>query len=115
MTADTRLIEIIVHAIATTEIDFGISWGHRTPEEQQEVFDKGWSKCDGYNILSKHNYLPSRAVDFYAYVNGKLSYEKLYMEQIYNTIQEAADYLGYEITWGGHWKNFVDLPHIQLR
>ena len=51
-----NLINILLLAIRRTPIDFGIAWkgGLRNAEEQNELFKQGYSKCDGYTLLSKH-------------------------------------------------------------
>ncbi len=50
--------------------DCSIVYGHRTPEEQKELYAQGRTKAgsivthkDGINNLSKHNYNPSLAID----------------------------------------------------
>lgn len=124
-------------SIVDSPIDFGISSGHRTLEEQFELFKKGrefiegkWivvdekkvvTYCDGFNKLSDHNFSPSKAFDYFAYVNGRASWEKKYMTIIGNHIMFIANELKRDkkiqgiIKWGRYYKNFPDFPHIYLR
>ena len=48
-------------------MDVSIREGNRTLEKQQEYFNKGYSKCDGINKRSYHQYTPSMAVDIVPY------------------------------------------------
>jgi peptidoglycan L-alanyl-D-glutamate endopeptidase CwlK len=66
--------------------DCTVLYGHRSPDEQFEIYKQGrelingvWviadkskivTNCDGYKIKSNHNKLPSKAVDVAPYVNG---------------------------------------------
>ena len=72
---DGRLVEISDLAIKICPIDFGIpgDGGIRTPERQQELFNEGLSKCDGFKNKSFHQ--TGLALDVYAYVDGKASWE----------------------------------------
>jgi peptidoglycan L-alanyl-D-glutamate endopeptidase CwlK len=96
---------------------------HRTPSEQFEIFKKGrsfiggkwivvgttFTKIDGIATKSRHNYLPSTAVDFGLFdAQGKYLGESPH----YNWIGEGAKVAG--LTWGGNWTGFVDKPHIEI-
>ena len=48
--------------------DFSVIHGHRTQRQQNELFDKGYSKLRWPD--SKHNLTPSHAVDVIPYVAG---------------------------------------------
>ena len=111
---DSRLIEISDLAIQLTVIDFGIpsSGGLRTREEQRKLFDDGKSKADGTIKLSNHQ--SGRALDFYAYVDGKASWDEYHLAMVAAAFLQAASILGYELEWGGLWKSFKDSPHVQL-
>ena len=111
---DSRLIEISDLAIQLTVIDFGIpsSGGLRTREEQRKLFDDGKSKADGTIKLSNHQ--SGRALDFYAYVDGKASWDEYHLAMVAAAFLQAASILGYELEWGGLWRSFKDYPHVQL-
>lgn len=109
------LIAIVVEAIKTSPIDFGIPQygGVRTAIEQNELFNKGKSKCDGFNRKSYHQ--SGNAFDIYAYVDGKASWKKEYLFTIARHIQTVA-MQRYNVTlqWGGDWTSFRDMPHFQI-
>lgn len=109
---DSRLIEISDLAIQITVIDFGhpADAGLRTAERQKELFDQKSSKCDGYENLSYHQ--SGKALDFYAYVDGKASWEKEHLAMVACAFLQAASILGYRLEWGGLWP--WDMPHVQL-
>jgi len=110
---DHRLIEISDRAIQLSIIDFGIpsSGGLRTIKEQAALFTAGKSKADGRTNKSYHQ--TGRALDVYAYVDGKASWDKLHLALIAAAMLQAASELGYRLTWGGLWK-WQDMPHFQL-
>lgn len=88
---------------------------HRSPAEQQALYAQGRTKSgqivtqiDGVTKLSNHNHNPSRAIDFAILVGGKITWdEKLY--KLAGPFFRAA-----ALVWGGDWKSFKDLPHIEL-
>ena len=117
---DPRLKQIALKAIEITPIDFGIpsDGGLRSAEEQYKLFKLGASKCDGTDKKSKHQAQGlspwSKAIDFYAYVNGRANWNKHYLSVIACSFLQAACELGYIIEWGGLWRSFKDYPHIQI-
>ena len=130
-TCHVDLQTLMNEAIKFCPIDFGISEGHRSVERQQELFKQipPVTSIDGINTLSKHNYKPSKAVDIYAWVNGKLSYNMQYMAFVGGYIMALADRLylsgeiAHKIRWGGNWdgdgeiitdQTLVDLPHFEI-
>jgi peptidoglycan L-alanyl-D-glutamate endopeptidase CwlK len=110
----TNLIKIAERAIQITAIDFGIpeNGGLRTEQIQQKLFTAHLSNADGYKNRSKHQ--DGKALDFYAYVDGKASWEPEYLAYVACAFLQAACELEIKIEWGGLWKNFKDMPHIQL-
>ena len=136
---------IIQWALKFSPVDFGLSEGYRLPAKQFEYFKVGrelknglWIKtgatitnCDGYTLLSNHNYNPSLAFDFYAYVlgNPKLTYDKIHLTAIATTFLNMAKFLlddgliTHNIRWGANWDQdgelfydqvFDDAPHVEL-
>lgn len=112
---DQRLIDIAERAIEITRIDFGIPelGGLRSAPEQRELFKKGLSRCDGYNLESYHQ--SGKALDVYAYVDGKASWETEHLAQVACAMLQAAAELGHALKWGGLWASFKDMPHFELR
>lgn len=112
---DKRIIRIVKLALAITIIDFGIPQygGLRTTGQQRELFKKKVSKCDGITNESAHQ--SGLAFDVFAYVDGSASWDRYHLTQVAAAILQAAGMLGYELEWGGLWKNYVDMPHFQLK
>lgn len=111
---DPRLIEISDLAIQITVIDFGhpADAGKRTAERQNELYLDGKSKADGYDKLSRHQ--SGKALDFYAFVDGKDSWDTEHLAMVAAAFLQAASILGYKLKWGGLWKSFKDYPHVEL-
>ena len=119
------LINITNLAIKLTVIDFGIpaDGGIRTAERQKELFDEGVSNADGVINLSNHQ--SGDALDFYAYVDGKASWESHHLAMVAAAHLQAASMLGIKINWGGFWQRKIpkfkngipygwDMAHIEL-
>ncbi|MCK4822901.1 hypothetical protein KA005_44475 [bacterium] len=122
---DSRLIEISDLAIQLTVIDFGHGnhAGLRIAKEQHQLFLDGLSKADGYDDIGEHQ--SGNALDFYAYVDGKASWQHHHLAMVAAAHLQAASILGYKIQWGGFWqrknpkfKNGIpygwDCAHIEL-
>jgi peptidoglycan L-alanyl-D-glutamate endopeptidase CwlK len=111
---DPRLIEICDLALSLSIIDFGIPGygGIRTALEQHKLFKDNKSKCDGIKKLSKHQ--SGMALDFYAYVDGRASWDEGHLALVAAAFLQAASILGYKLQWGGLWVGFRDMPHVQL-
>ncbi len=109
---DQRLIDILDHALRITVIDFGVpgDGGLRTSERQRELFVAGVSRCDGVTSISNHQL--GLAVDVYAYVDGKASWETEHLALVACAMLQAASHLGYKLSWGGLWP--WDKPHFEL-
>lgn len=111
---DPRLIEISDLAIQLTTIDFGVPefGGLRTPEQQDFLHREGMSKCDGYLKKSRHQ--TGKALDFYAFVDSKASWDREHLAIVAAAHLQAASMLGHKLQWGGLWGNFPDFPHLEL-
>ena len=112
---DERLISITELAITLTNIDFGIpnTGGLRSTEDQAKLSTSGVSKADGRTNKSYHQ--TGKAVDVYAYVDGKASWDKLHLSLIAAAMLQASSQLGFELKWGGLWKSWQDYPHFEIR
>lgn len=111
---DPQLQKVMYRALELSKIDFGIpaTGGKRTKGQQHKLFIEGKSKADGEYKRSKHQ--DGKAVDVFAYVNGKATWESFYMYQIACAVLQAACELGVNVKWGGSWVSFIDLPHFEL-
>ncbi len=112
---DERLIDIAKLALSISPIDFGIPQygGIRSELEQHDLFITGKSKCDGLKIKSYHQ--TGLALDFYAYIDGKASWKKEHLAIVACAFMQAANQLGHKLEWGGLWKSFQDMPHVQIK
>ena len=118
------LITVFTEAIKHSQVDFGIpgSGGLRTPEDQNELFQKNVSKCDGF--LKKSLHQSGDALDFYAYVNGRASWDKVHLSLVAGVIMATAKRLKKEgkinstIRWGGEFSSNTyhgwDMPHFEI-
>lgn len=126
-TCHQELQTIMLEAIKCSDVDFGITHGHRTPEEQFELFKKGrklvngkWeiddrsavvTYMDGFNKKSRHNHYPSHAVDIVAYVNGKYTWDEKHLLYLMGLVKGIANKLfiegkvKHQIKNGANWNN----------
>lgn len=124
-TAEEKL-QVLFNAVIK-ETDCTVIYGHRTPEEQFELFKQGREKKDGWwvkvgktvtnldgNIKkSKHNYFPSKAVDVVPFPldwNDIESFKKLAV-----IVKKKAKELNIDVEWGGDWVSLKDYPHWQVK
>ncbi len=129
-TCHIDLQKIINKAISWSDVDFGVSEGHRTIKRQHELYLKGASRIDGITTKGKHNYTPSLAVDVYAYFNNKAQWDAETITYIMGIVKGASEFLyecgetTHKIRWGGNWdmdgvilidQSFDDLPHHELK
>ena len=96
------LIAVVERAIELTEVDFGVTCGVRTIEEQEANVAAGRSQT----MRSKH--LPqedgySQAVDVVAYVGPEVSWELNLYDDICDAFKTAAEEVGCSIKWGAAW------------
>jgi len=107
-------------------MDFSVIEGLRTVEKQQEYYNKGLSQLDGISKTSYHQDIYgdgySRAVDIVPYHSSAQQWEdeKAYkhLAKIIFSVSQKMLYnqqIKHYIEWGGHWRNFKDLPHWQIK
>jgi len=90
--------------------DFSITCGYRDEETQNNEFGEGDSTKKWPD--SKHNSLPSTAVDVCPYpVDWEDVEEFFYLAGI---IMSVAHCLEIKLKWGGRWTHPKDCPHFQL-
>mgnify|MGYP000044083051 FL=1 len=108
------LIEILDRAMEISIYDFGVpsSGGLRSTEEQAALFTAGVSMADGRTHKSHHQ--TGNAVDVYAFVNGKASWDHEHLSVVAAAMLQASSELGIPLQWGGLWRGFCDRPHFQL-
>jgi len=133
-TCHPDLQKIMRLAIKRSDVDFGITEGHRSVERQKQLYDEGKSKIDGITRKGKHNYSPSLAVDIYIYhpdleTRRKLAYDKVHLAYVGGIISTCAKELyergevSHVIRSGYNWdsdgiidfdQSFDDYPHHEL-
>jgi len=91
------LVNVVLEAIKLTKVDFGVTYGLRTLEEQKELFESGRSQT----MKSKH--LEGRAVDLVAYFGSNVSWELNVYDDICDAMAEAARRHSVAIKWGAAW------------
>lgn len=117
---DPRL-QVLVTRIRDEVVDISLISGYRGPDEQNELFEIGASTLRWPD--SKHNKLPSIAVDLQPYPYPE--YEpKLWgsLGYIAGRAFAIAAEEGFRIRWGGDWdgdgdltdQKFDDLFHLEL-
>lgn len=94
---DQRLVDCVMRAIELSEVDFGVTQGLRTIEEQEALVAKGASKT----MKSKH--IDGLAVDLMAYVAGRGCWELNVYDEIADAMKAAAKELDVPIRWGAAW------------
>ena len=91
------LVEVVKDAIRLTKVDFGVTYGLRTLEEQKRLVAEGRSQT----MKSKH--LEGRAVALVAYFGSDISWELNVYDDICDAMAEAARNQGVAIKWGAAW------------
>lgn len=108
-------LQKVVHkAIALTKVDFGVTCGLRTVEEQKALYAQGRTKPGKivtWTMNSRH--LTGKAVDLVAYKDGKVSWDEKLYKDIAAAMLEAAEMLNVKLVWGGSWDK-PDYPHHEL-
>ncbi len=113
---DIRLRGVIEQAIEI--VDFSVLEGYRGPDRQDEMFRTGQSKLQWPD--SKHNSLPSLAVDIAPYpIDWEDTERFVFLAGVVFTI---AIQNGIDLRWGGDWdgdgfmrdETFRDYVHFEL-
>jgi len=92
-------------------VDCTVICGHRAEEAQNKAVAEGKSQTKWPH--SKHNSLPSRAVDAGPW--PLYWYDLKSFDQFAAVVKTVAAELNIEIEWGGDWVSFKDRPHFQLK
>jgi len=91
------LIRVVTEAIKNTKVDFGVTCGMRTVEEQEKLVASGASQT----MKSKH--LEGRAVDLVAYVGSNITWQLNMYDDLADAMGDAACKLEVPIKWGAAW------------
>jgi peptidoglycan L-alanyl-D-glutamate endopeptidase CwlK len=94
---DAGLITVVNTAIDMTKVDFGVTCGMRTVQEQEALVASGASQT----MKSKH--LEGRAVDLVAYVGPNITWALNMYDDLADAMADAARIHGVPIKWGAAW------------
>lgn len=107
---------IAIVSEAAKELDLIVVCGHRTQLEQDACVDAGTSLLRWPR--SKHNTVPSHAVDLAPYPLNWEDIEsfKLLGRTMLRTASNPfmAGKIRNRIRWGGSWAGFLDFPHYEI-
>lgn len=100
-------------------VDCKVIEGHRPKAEQDEAFNSGKSKLKFPN--SKHNSMPSKAVDVVPWPLDWEDTKRFY--RFGELVVKTAKEMNIDLRWGGDWdgdgdytdQTFNDLVHFELR
>lgn len=119
-TCDPDLILLMTEALAdpACPVDISILEGHRSKARQNRMKAEGKSQLAWPR--SRHNSMPSMAVDAAPYVDGAVSwdwddYHPLadHIKATWARLKTEGKVHG-ELEWGGDWRSFKDGPHWQI-
>ncbi|MFW3388333.1 UNVERIFIED_CONTAM: M15 family metallopeptidase, partial [Kocuria sp. CPCC 205274] len=105
-TIKPKLREVVLKACETMPFDITVIEGIRTLERQKELLKQGATKT----LNSKH--LTGDAVDLAPYPIDWNDTDRFKI--MANHVLDAAKKMKVNVTWGGNWKTFIDMPHFQL-
>jgi|TARA_B110000285_G_scaffold186378_1_gene211695 peptidoglycan L-alanyl-D-glutamate endopeptidase CwlK len=91
------LIEVVKAAIEMTKVDFGVTCGMRTLQEQEVLVASGASQT----MKSKH--LEGRAVDLVAYIGPNVTWALNKYDELADAMAAAAKQKGVALKWGAAW------------
>lgn len=113
------LVRVAIKAISLSPIDFGISQGVRTLEQQQDLYAQGRTTPGPvvtWTMNSKHLKQSDgygHAFDIVVLINGKASWEERFYDEVAMYVKKSAELENVNIAWGGDWKK-KDRPHFEL-
>lgn len=125
---DPRLIILITTYLTLGKKDIGITYGARTPEEQEHMLKTGKSKVSkSKHLLIKEelvtqgsfkiDIVEANAIDFVAYKNGKPVWDREFYEDIIKDMKKIVKFYGWQdiINFGWDFKTLNDPYHISVK
>ena len=96
------MVSVVERAIELTKVDFGVTYGVRTVEEQERLVASGRSQTmKSKHLIQDSGY--SHAVDVVAYDGPDVVWEINVYDDICDAFKQAAEELGVAIKWGAAW------------
>lgn len=109
-TCHPDLTRLMIAALNSSPMDFSVICGYRNKEDQNKAFDKKTTTLKYPE--SKHNKIPSMAVDIAPYPINWNDIDSF--KQLGEYVKKVAKDLDISIWWGGDWKSFKDYPRFEL-
>ena len=97
------MVAVVETAITLTKIDFGVTYGVRTMEEQKRLYESGRSQTMNSKHLLQDDTGYSHAVDVVAYDGSDVVWEINVYDDICDAFKKAAEMHGVSIKWGAAW------------
>jgi peptidoglycan LD-endopeptidase CwlK len=107
--AHSDLIRLFKEVIK--EYDCTVTCAYRGQAEQEAAFNNHTSMA--HWLQSPHNYMSALAVDVVPWPTLWSDQNKL--KELGGIVKIKAIDLGIDISWGGDWSGFKDLPHYELK
>ena len=96
------MVAVVERAIELTKVDFGVTYGVRTVEEQEKLVASGRSQTmKSKHLIQDSGY--SHAVDVVAYDGSNVIWELNVYDDICDAFKKAALDLGVAVKWGAAW------------
>jgi len=108
---DIRIQNLCKRMLERSDFDMTITCGYRGKEEQEQAFNEGKSKA--HFGQSKHNFMPSKAVDICPYpINWNT--DDIRWHKMVALAYDVAREQGIKIRCGAFFSGLKDFPHIEL-
>ena len=96
------MVAVVETAITLTKVDFGVTYGVRTVEEQEKLVASGRSQTmKSKHLIQDSGY--SHAVVVVAYDGSDVVWEINVYDDICDAFKQAAEEKGVAIKWGAAW------------
>ena len=121
---DPGLRGTLIDALALDIVDMAIICGYRGRSEQDRLYAMSPPRTKLLYPNSRHNAIPSLAVDVAPWINGAPSENPLHCAHLAGIIQAVGAARGLGIRWGGNWdrdgevmtdQKFQDLWHYETK
>ena len=97
-----EMVSVVERAIELTKVDFGVTYGVRSIEEQKRLVENGRSQTmKSKHLVQDDGY--SHAVDVVAYDGSDVVWELNVYDDICDAFKKAAEEKGVSIKWGAAW------------
>lgn len=106
-------LQLVFNRVLTLR-DCSVITGHRNQIEQDRLFEMGPSITTKAWPDSRHNSMPSVAIDVCPYPPGDWSASDEAFREFGQFVLGVAHGLSVELEWGGFWKQPYDPAHFQL-